>query len=770
MLPIPPYTTHAADFPTDFPLDTPIDVAAFDAVLDLIAAMNPLVSSDPDLSVDAARPYPDMLVASFDGNDGRLEFDEITLVGDFSISGRFKSTGNGYMILSGGNSSGGLELYVNGSATSLDIYISGNGYSGAPNNTLDDNLWHTFRVFRVDGLITIEVDNVLGVGGHTDSQNLTISTYGMRDGGGFVMGGQLSDVLIENDEIAAMHPLQGNLLDANGNNYPLTAHGGVSWVVDNSPELADADRVNAVGFGLSDGSDGVAIGEPVPAHATLAGVTYKGDPLTYGPGYPAALAMGGAGCRTYDGTQWSERARKVPVTGGYRTWFKSTVTGTAYIAGVHDSARGYFVLLNGNLCGGIGAQHSGIIKGTSIVNDGEWHYGELYWDGSQVTLKVDGVIEYQAPQSGSPSQNYDVAIGGRNTISGVDNWFTGLLAGFEIIDGTSAEIIALNGEGDTEFTSAGNEVTHYGNPGAGTQPHYFAEAVHGFTRYTHATLPDLRVLMVDGQRQAITPLAGYVLDDDYPTGAGVHNFGVWHYRTDLTPTNDQPPALQGLPLTIEAGDAIESPVFARRLGSYVENRVVHSEYSTNSAWTTNTTLPTIEDGWNVSTKLTTGSNASVGQGTEEISLENGTYVIDVELLAGTSDQCSLGILSQAWISLNVEVVSGAGIINVGTSLRKVTNLSAVTPTRVRLEYTVTDDNGRFYLYPDTHTSSILGASVKFRKLQIWKGTLADEIPDYIETGAEAIAIDERKGIDRILGLPAVPSAEQQITIDDYQDK
>jgi len=140
----------------------------------------------------------------------------------------------------------------------------------------------------------------------------------------------------------------------------------------------------------------------------------------------------------YTGTEYHTSNVMAPISGGYSAWFNTSSTVAQQIIGAQSTTRAYMIISAlGVLAGGVGNDTFSLIKGTTLVDDGAWHFAELSWDGVTVTLKVDGNTEYTGAQNGATPQDFDLDVAARNNNGTRGNTpFIGKLLDVRIIDTT----------------------------------------------------------------------------------------------------------------------------------------------------------------------------------------------------------------------------------------------------------------------------------------------------------------------------------------------
>ena len=115
------------------------------------------------------------------------------------------------------------------------------------------------------------------------------------------------------------------------------------------------------------------------------------------------------------------------------------------------------------------------------------------------------------------------------------------------------------------------------------------------------------------------------------------------------------------------------------------------------------------------------------------------------LLAGTVTSVSFGLYNDSnWGSaagVSFTIVEGPGTISVATgALVQVTGLSTVEPTVVRLTriFSVNVANTSYLIYPGTHNSNTIGASVQVTAVQVESGTGGTS---YIPTAGASVTVN-----------------------------
>lgn len=172
------------------------------------------------------------------------------------------------------------------------------------------------------------------------------------------------------------------------------------------------------------------------------------------------------------------------------------------------------------------------------------------------------------------------------------------------------------------------------------------------------------------------------------------------------------------------------------------NHLLYSQAINNAAWSgcTVTTAAEMYRGtvpfWTVA-KATSVTSESRGQNAKNV-LANEYGTVTLAILAGSSDRCSLGILHNnptGWgtdLDSTAQVLEGPGIITArGGSLCTLTGLSPTEPTLIRITRRfVADGTSTVRVYPGIHSSSTIGQSVKFTRVQYEQGS---EYSSYIST-------------------------------------
>ncbi len=247
----------------------------------------------------------------------------------------------------------------------------------------------------------------------------------------------IAGVKVKIDGVLTQHDLQGNELDASGNGNHLTLVDAPTFVIDNSHELAEADRVNAVGCGLGKTFDGVG------AYATtgINGTDYT-DSFTF------------------------ECFIIKP----------SASLAQCFFGGFVGADRLFMQMSNSLISLGIGGDFtSGIITGLS---HGVTYKVKFVADASTWEMFLDDVSAATGSHNGSMNPNTTLNIGSRALESGQDQYFEGSIWGVKV-NGLS---IPLNDTDRIVRDSDGNEIGAY----IGDVSDYVLPA--------HATLPNVDYL------------------------------------------------------------------------------------------------------------------------------------------------------------------------------------------------------------------------------------------------------------------------------------
>jgi hypothetical protein len=188
------------------------------------------------------------------------------------------------------------------SSNAIDIRFEGGQFTGG---NVSLNSWQSLIVEWDGSTLSCTINgsqnSITYVGNLSDSSLAFIGARAFTTPFNFFGGSIANAKITSNDTLVAQYDLQGNGLDASGNGNHLTLGGNPSFVVDNSGELTESDRVNSVGYGVGDGTNGADIGVIIPAHATEQGVDCFGNNLAYGSGYPAKPLPVESLCRVFNG-------------------------------------------------------------------------------------------------------------------------------------------------------------------------------------------------------------------------------------------------------------------------------------------------------------------------------------------------------------------------------------------------------------------------------------------------------------------------------------
>ena len=121
----------------------------------------------------------------------------------------------------------------------------------------------------------------------------------------------------------------------------------------------------------------------------------------------------------FDGTSgYATAPTHVATTGSLEVRFSCSDIGAADegLCGIFNTTGRCFINVDdtGVIAGGIGTQSSATIYGTTALTEGTIYTAKLDWNGTTVTLSLDGSSEYSAAQAGTPNTGLDIVIGGVN--------------------------------------------------------------------------------------------------------------------------------------------------------------------------------------------------------------------------------------------------------------------------------------------------------------------------------------------------------------------
>lgn len=216
------------------------------------------------------------------GENDRVSFSDVFLAGDFSIKMMcelYNLTGSGSdgFIISGGNVSGGIEIYRRSAAGGFGSQIFLNG-AGSSSNSV--NNWPYYdgntpnprliELKRVDGVISLEFEGVeqLTV---INSSTLKVNTFGARSGGSFFSGLILYECEITAEGVykkfdASLSDGAGNVLPTSDElsqgslvNFPTDGSQWIEYDDGSGGEPVNYDAGGAITFQIIDAGCAAAI-------------------------------------------------------------------------------------------------------------------------------------------------------------------------------------------------------------------------------------------------------------------------------------------------------------------------------------------------------------------------------------------------------------------------------------------------------------------------------------------------------------------------------
>jgi surface protein len=132
---------------------------------------------------------------------------------------------------------------------------------------------------------------------------------------------------------------------------------------------------------------------------------------------------------------------------------------------------------DGFLAGGLGNQSHDVLRTTTSLVDGETYTGKLTWDGSTVTLSLNGTEEYSGSQDGAPG-DYALYIGCVNYGGTLSSFYKGVISGVTI--SSNGSVVANYPLNETSGLTAadasgnGNDGTVKGVTGAEEEAAFWA--------------------------------------------------------------------------------------------------------------------------------------------------------------------------------------------------------------------------------------------------------------------------------------------------------
>ena len=176
-----------------------------------------------------------------------------------------------------------------------------------------------------------------------------------------------------------------------------------NWKLDETVGSTAADSSLLGNNGTYQGGVSLAASSPVPGSGALAAVFDGTNGHVPVPNESEYDVTGPISVAAWINVASFTKARQAILTKGNSAWRLSRRGRTNFIQFV---------------CSGLNPNQ---VNGTKNVNDGGWHHLVGVYDGSSLTLYVDGVVDGSVSSSGSIAMNnYDVEIGGNDQASGLE--------------------------------------------------------------------------------------------------------------------------------------------------------------------------------------------------------------------------------------------------------------------------------------------------------------------------------------------------------------
>ena len=150
-------------------------------------------------------------------------------------------------------------------------------------------------------------------------------------------------------------------------------------------------------------------------------------------------------------------------SGTLSAWVKTLSSSPQMAFGSYSSAlnkRNYISVGNttvgGKCTAGVGGHSYDVIKGTTNLNDGNWHFCAVSYDGTKVQLYADGKLEFSINQSGTTDSGYVYFLGATNSSGVPINPFIGSVDNIRIYQSalSGSDIQKLYAEGKTSHEVA----------------------------------------------------------------------------------------------------------------------------------------------------------------------------------------------------------------------------------------------------------------------------------------------------------------------------
>ena len=361
--------------------------------------------------------------------------------------------------------------------------------------------------------------------------------------------------------------------------------------INNKPlnSIATYAEINGAQFDLTDESNYVdgASRLIVPANEPQDGTDCFGNPLTYGPAYPAKPQPVQSSCLEFNGVdQYADSNILNRPDADYSVSFLfrcapsgdfRVMASTARVGNV----RHLISVTSTSDPAGAGVLFSvyrdATLYSTVRVDDDEWHKVKVDYISSSSSADVflDDVKigELNPTESESDTNKWFFGASNNGSNNGATAFFSCQLSNIEI-DGVNFPLAEGNGSDYYSVPDAqgvSTIATGVNAPTWGLQDVYHYNLYNGFQLYENGSLQARYPL-----NASVTPLAGYTKTSDNPPVPNGHNDAETLFNfTNLTETGQQPPAIASTGLTLNNynfGDTLVNPFFVRDISSVAEDR------------------------------------------------------------------------------------------------------------------------------------------------------------------------------------------------------
>ena len=174
-----------------------------------------------------------------------------------------------------------------------------------------------------------------------------------------------------------------------------------------------------------------AFGQDCVLYAPMTDLAAMGDEGWTVNGTPDAVdTPWGKGLQFVSASVESVNTRMRTLVSAATLWslWKGYNAGAVLLGCMNTNHRSLIGMTGGKFGAGVANDSYTTIQGTSLINDDNWHFGAVSYNGTTVNLFIDGAIEYSNPQNGAIIEHgYTYYIAANNNAGAIGGNYNGII-------------------------------------------------------------------------------------------------------------------------------------------------------------------------------------------------------------------------------------------------------------------------------------------------------------------------------------------------------